>query len=129
MCGISGIYSRISSPNLSILEQMNDCLEHRGPDESGYYQDGPVGFAHRRLSIIGVETGQQPIFNEDGSIAVIFNGEIYNHQQLREDLSHTHTFTTDTDTEVLVHLYEEYGSSFVEQLRGMFAFALWDADA
>jgi len=108
---------------------MNDCLEHRGPDESGYYQDGPVGFAHRRLSIIGVETGQQPIFNEDGSIAVIFNGEIYNHQQLREDLSHTHTFTTDTDTEVLVHLYEEYGSSFVEQLRGMFAFALWDADA
>lgn len=128
MCGIAGVYSTQFPPEVSVLEQMNDCLEYRGPDESGYYREGAVGFAHRRLSIVGVETGQQPIFNEDNTVCVIFNGEIYNYNQLREEIAEEHTFTTETDTEVLVHLYEEYGSSFVEQLQGMFAFALWDVD-
>jgi asparagine synthase (glutamine-hydrolysing) len=128
MCGISGVYSAIGSPRSGVLERMNSCVEYRGPDESGYFQDGPIGFAHRRLSIVGLDTGRQPIFNEDDSVCVIFNGEIYNHRELRRQLSTHHTFTTDTDTEVLVHLYEEHGSSFVDRLRGMFAFALWDAD-
>jgi asparagine synthase (glutamine-hydrolysing) len=106
---------------------MNACLSHRGPDEEGIHIDGPVGLAHKRLSIVGIDTGRQPIFNEDDSVCVIFNGEIYNYRELRKQLSSHHTFTTDTDTEVLVHLYEEHGPAFVEHLRGMFAFALWDA--
>jgi asparagine synthase (glutamine-hydrolysing) len=109
--------------------EMSTCLAHRGPDEDGIYLDDPVGLAHKRLSIVGVDTGRQPIFNEDGSVCVIFNGEIYNYPHLRDELEPTHTFTTETDTEVLVHLYEEHGPSFVQRLRGMFAFALWDADA
>ncbi|SDM92105.1 asparagine synthase (glutamine-hydrolysing) [Halogranum gelatinilyticum] len=108
---------------------MSSCLTHRGPDDSGVYLDGSVGLAHRRLSIIDLNTGRQPIFNEDESVAVIFNGEIYNYRQLKKSLiSDGHRFTTETDTEVIVHLYEENGLSFVEQLQGMFAFALWDSD-
>lgn len=128
MCGISGLYSRTNRSKIGILEQMNDCLEYRGPDESGYFQDGPVGFAHRRLSVVGLNTGRQPIFNEDNTVNVIFNGEIYNHPELRSELEPRHSFRTDTNTEALVHLYEKYGLSFVEHLRGMFAFAIWDAD-
>jgi asparagine synthase (glutamine-hydrolysing) len=108
---------------------MNECIEYRGPDESGYFRDDPVGFTHCRLSIVGVDTGRQPIFNEDSSVCVIFNGEIYNYPHLRDELEPAHTFVTETDTEVLVHLYEEHGPSFVQRLRGMFAFALWDAKA
>ncbi|MCU4926473.1 asparagine synthase (glutamine-hydrolyzing) [Halobacteria archaeon AArc-dxtr1] len=108
---------------------MNECVEHRGPDEEGYFREGPVGLAHRRLSIIGIESGQQPIYNEDESIVVIFNGEMYNYSELRESLVRDgHQFSTDTDTEVLVHLYEEEGEAFVDRLEGMFAFALWDRD-
>ncbi|UPW02372.1 asparagine synthase (glutamine-hydrolyzing) [Halorussus gelatinilyticus] len=108
---------------------MNDCQTHRGPDDSGIYRDGPVGLAHRRLSIIDLDGGRQPIFNEDGSVAVVFNGEIYNYRSLRETLQRAgHRFESDTDTEVLVHLYEEEGPEFVKRLDGMFAFALWDAD-
>ncbi len=129
MCGISGLYSTTSSPDEHVLEQMNSCLDYRGPDDSGYFQDGPIGFAHRRLSIVGIDTGQQPIFNEDETVSVIFNGEIYNYPELRSKLEPEHTFGTDTDTEVLVHLYEEHGTSFIKQLQGMFAFALWDVDA
>lgn len=128
MCGISGVYSTVESPPSDVLERMNGCVEYRGPDESGYFQDGPIGFAHRRLSIVGIKTGRQPIFSEDNSVCVIFNGEIYNYRELRRQLSTHHTFTTDTDTEVLVHLYEEHGPAFVKHLRGMFAFALWDAN-
>ncbi|RKD98088.1 asparagine synthase (glutamine-hydrolysing) [Halopiger aswanensis] len=108
---------------------MNECVKHRGPNEEGYFREEPVGLAHRRLSIIGIESGRQPIFNEDESIAVIFNGEIYNYTELRESLVRDgHRFSTDTDTEVLVHLYEEEGDAFVDRLEGMFAFALWDRD-
>ena len=128
MCGITGIFADTGTVTESRLQAMNTCLSHRGPDEEGVHIDGPVGLAHKRLSIVGVDTGRQPIFNEDDSVCVIFNGEIYNYPQLREDLEPRHTFTTETDTEVLVHLYEEHGPAFVERLQGMFAFALWDAD-
>ena len=129
MCGIAGIFDTKCRTSRSELKKMNDCIEHRGPDEAGIYFDGATGFAHRRLSIIDLNTGRQPIFNEDGSIAVIFNGEIYNYGRIRNSLlSSGHTFSTETDTEVLVHLYEEHGPSFVNRLRGMFAFALWDSE-
>ena len=128
MCGIAGLYSTSSSPDETTLDRMNRCLVHRGPDQSGTYIDGPAGLAHRRLSIVGLDTGRQPIFNEDESVAVIFNGEIYNYESLRNELRKKgHTFSTDTDTEVLVHLYEEQGDAFVEELDGMFSFALWDS--
>jgi asparagine synthase (glutamine-hydrolysing) len=127
MCGIAGLFDTNSTPNVKTLERMNECVAHRGPDDNGVYTDGPVGLAHQRLSIIDLETGTQPIFNEDRSVVVIFNGEIYNHRALRDDLASSgHRFTTRTDTEVLVHAYEEHGLAFVERLEGMFAFALWD---
>jgi asparagine synthase (glutamine-hydrolysing) len=127
MCGIAGLYSNSSHPDEVIIKQMNDCLVHRGPNESGTFVDGPIGLASRRLSIVGLDSGRQPIFNEDGSIAVVFNGEIYNYEPLRENLQEQgHEFSTDTDTEILVHLYEERGDTFVNELDGMFAFALWD---
>jgi len=129
MCGISGVYRRCGVPDRDELEAMNQCQRHRGPDSEGYFIDPPVGFAQRRLSIVGVETGDQPISNEDGSVVTIFNGEIYNYPNLRTELEASgHDFSTDTDTEVLVHLYEEHGRLFVEHLEGMFAFALWDRD-
>jgi len=106
---------------------MADAIEHRGPDDEGYYTSGPVGFGFRRLSIIDLNTGHQPLSNEDGTVWIAFNGEIYNYQDLRNLLvGKGHTFRTKTDTEVIVHLYEEYGPACVERLRGMFAFAVWD---
>lgn len=106
---------------------MADAITHRGPDDEGYYVSGPVGLGFRRLSIIDLNTGHQPISNEDGSVWIVFNGEIYNYQELRQQLqAKGHVFRTQTDTEVIVHLYEEYGESCVEKLRGMFAFAIWD---
>lgn len=128
MCGIAGIFDGDTRPSEDALLEMRACLTHRGPDQEGIHVDGTVGLAHKRLSIVGVESGRQPIFNEDGSVCVVFNGEIYNHRRLRENLETGHTFTTETDTEVLVHLYEEHGPAFVNDLSGMFAFALWDAD-
>ncbi|WP_276258072.1 asparagine synthase (glutamine-hydrolyzing) [Haloglomus litoreum] len=128
MCGIAGVLDPSSLPDEDALRRMNDCLAHRGPDDAGIHVDEPVALAHRRLSIIDPESGQQPMFNEDRSVAVVFNGEIYNHRELRDELASSHTFRTDADTEVLVHLYEEHGPSFVERLDGMFAFALWDTD-
>lgn len=106
---------------------MADTIHHRGPDDEGYYVSGPVGFGFRRLSIIDLNTGHQPISNEDGTIWIVFNGEIYNYKELREELqAKGHIFKTQTDTEVIVHLFEEFGESCVERLRGMFAFAIWD---
>jgi asparagine synthase (glutamine-hydrolysing) len=106
---------------------MADTIRHRGPDDEGYYVSGAVGLGFRRLSIIDLNTGHQPLSNEDGTIWIVFNGEIYNYQDLRQQLlAKGHVFRTKTDTEVIVHLYEEYGESCVEKLRGMFAFAVWD---
>ncbi len=129
MCGIAGIVSLDRNPvNPGDLQRMCDAIAHRGPDDEGYYFEPGVGLGMRRLSIIDLDTGHQPVHNEDGSIQVVFNGEIYNYKELRQDLlKRGHSFYTDSDTETIVHLYEEYGSRVVDKLRGMFAFALWDS--
>jgi asparagine synthase (glutamine-hydrolysing) len=107
---------------------MSATLLHRGPDSDGAHVDGPVGLAARRLSIIDLETGDQPIANEDGSVVVVQNGELYNYRELRRELeAQGHRFRTSGDTEVLAHLYEQRGDGFAERLRGMFAVAIWDA--
>lgn len=126
MCGICG---KISPHGIdpAELKRMADVIAHRGPDDEGYYINPPVGLGHRRLSIIDLTKGKQPIFNEDNTIAIVFNGEIYNFKSLRSELlQQGHQFRTDTDTEVIVHLYEEIGERCVEKLGGMFAFAIWD---
>lgn len=129
MCGIAGVlYSDTRPVEKRILQFMSNAISHRGPDAEGIWIDAGIGLAHRRLSIIDLAGGDQPIANEDGSIQVIFNGEIYNYEELRDQLlSKGHTFRTQSDTEVLVHLYEEEGANLVNRLRGMFAFALWDS--
>jgi asparagine synthase (glutamine-hydrolysing) len=110
-----------------MLKAMNQQIVHRGPDDDGFFIEQNVGLAIRRLSIIDIQTGHQPISNEDGSVWIVFNGEIYNHQDLRKDLqSRGHRYRTQSDTETIVHLYEEYGRDCVEHLHGMFAFAIWD---
>src|SRR3954453_18046339 len=129
MCGICGLVSLdgASAPDPAALAAMNETLVHRGPDSDGSMIDGPCGLAMRRLSIIDLAGGDQPIGNEDGRIQVIQNGEIYNYGELMDQLrGKGHTFSTHSDTEVLVHLYEDRGPSFVEALRGMFAIAIWD---
>src|SRR5215207_621813 len=130
MCGICGLVSLdgATAPDPAALAAMNDTLVHRGPDSDGSLIDGPCGLAARRLSIIDLAGGDQPIANEDGRIQVIQNGEIYNYRELMDELrGRGHAFSTQSDTEVLVHLYEERGPAFVEDLRGMFAIAIWDA--
>jgi len=129
MCGICGIF--YSDPtqrvNRDALAAMNRQIAHRGPDDDGFFVDDNIGLAMRRLSIIDIKTGHQPLSNEDGSVWIAYNGEIYNHQELRKDLeARGHRYRTHSDTETIVHLYEEYGNNCVEHLRGMFAFALWD---
>src|SRR5919198_1589139 len=130
MCGIAGIMSVDDKPvALEELQAMCDALAHRGPDDEGFYlgRAERVGLAMRRLSIIDLKTGRQPVHNEDGMVWVVFNGEIYNFRDLRHTLEQRgHVFSTATDTEVIVHLYEDFGPHCVEHLRGMFAFALWD---
>ena len=128
MCGIVGFINSNSRPvSREILARMNSCIVHRGPDEDGFYVNKNVGLAMRRLSIIDLKGGQQPIFNRDQTKAIVFNGEIYNFQELREDLKKRgHQFYTHCDTEIIVHLYDEYGADCVDYLRGMFAFAIWD---
>ena len=129
MCGIAGFlqFKPGSALKMGHLEDMTRTLKHRGPDDQGYYQKGPVGLGMTRLSIIDVQGGAQPISNERGTAWVVFNGEIYNHQELRKTLTAAgHRFATHSDTEVIVHAYEEYGDAFIGKLRGMFAFALWD---
>ena len=128
MCGIAGIYYFDSrKPSRHLLEQMTEMMHHRGPDDTGYFIDDGIGLGFKRLSIIDLHGGHQPIGNEDESVQVVLNGEIYNYKYLRSLLeSKGHRFKTESDTEVLVHLYEEYGSQCITQLRGMFAFAVWD---
>ena len=127
MCGICGFVSSSGWPQ-STLQAMNDVIFRRGPDGEGTLHTGPVGLAMRRLAIIDVAGGSQPVYNEDHSVAVVFNGEIYNFKALRERLrARGHTFRTNSDTEVIVHLYEEHGADLVRELQGMFTFALWDA--
>src|SRR5215213_10305439 len=130
MCGICGTASTGRAVDRERLAAMSATLVHRGPDSDGMYVDGPVGLAARRLSIIDLETGDQPIANEDGSVVVVQNGEIYNYDELTRELVRAgHRFRTHGDTEVLVHAYEEWGTAFAERLRGMFAIAIWDARA
>jgi len=129
MCGIAGIFNFKSHEPVSprLLKAMTDTLVHRGPDDEGFYISGPLGLGHRRLSIIDLEGGHQPITNEDESVWVVFNGEIYNFGDLHDGLvKKGHIFKTRSDTEVIVHLYEEEGEKCFERLRGMFAIAIWD---
>ncbi len=129
MCGIAGFVNRDGEPaDRWILERMTGTLAHRGPDGDGFHLDGPAALGHRRLSIIDVEGGAQPLSNEDDSVWVSYNGELYNEPELRRQLQKSgHRFRTQCDTEALVHLYEEHGPGFVEHLNGMFALAIWDA--
>ena len=129
MCGICGIYNfqRDKAIDQYLLKQMCDVLAHRGPDDEGFYAYDKIGLGHRRLSIIDLAKGKQPLHNEDKNVWVVFNGEIYNYLELREMLlKKGHVFSTDSDTEAILHLYEEEGEGFVNFLRGMFAIGLWD---
>jgi asparagine synthase (glutamine-hydrolysing) len=127
MCGICGIATRKGAVDADRVAAMSGMLVHRGPDSSGQFTDGTVALAARRLSIIDLETGDQPVANEDETVHVVQNGEIYNYRELRRELERAgHRFRTHGDTEVLVHLYEEHGERFAERLRGMFAIAIWD---
>lgn len=126
MCGICGIYDNAGARH-AVLRDMTQALAHRGPDDEGFYVCGPIGLGYRRLSIIDLVGGQQPICNEDRSVWIVYNGEIYNYRALRDQLeARGHIFATHSDTEVVVHLYEEFGEGCVEHLHGMFAFAIWD---
>jgi asparagine synthase (glutamine-hydrolysing) len=128
MCGICGVVSANGSVDPERVARMSATLVHRGPDSAGELADGPAALAARRLSIIDLETGDQPIANEDGTLHVVQNGEIYNYRELRHELERAgHSFRTHGDTEVLLHLYEQYGTGFAQRLRGMFAVAIWDA--
>ncbi|MCF8245306.1 MAG: asparagine synthase (glutamine-hydrolyzing) [Saprospiraceae bacterium] len=129
MCGISGILHFDTHRNVdeTALREMTDSMVHRGPDDEGFYLNGNVGFGFRRLSIIDLHTGHQPMSNEDDTVWIAFNGEVYNFPELRERMiQRGHVFQTGTDTETIVHLYEEYGNDCVKHLRGMFGFAIWD---
>lgn len=127
MCGISGFTGKYSGDKELVLKNMMDKIAHRGPDQEGCFVDDKAALGFRRLSIIDLDHGSQPMFNETGDIAVVFNGEIYNHRQLREELiTKGHVFANHADTEVLVHGYEEYGTQLLHRLRGMFAFMIYD---
>jgi asparagine synthase (glutamine-hydrolysing) len=128
MCGIAGKVNFDGQPvSRELLQRMTDAVRHRGPDADGHYFDAGVGLGHRRLSIIDLQTGDQPISNEDGTVWTVFNGEIYNFAEVRAELEAAgHVFRTRSDTEVIVHGYEQWGEACVERFRGMFAFAVWD---
>ena len=129
MCGITGIFDTRNARPIqhAVLHRMNDAQTHRGPDEGSLHMEPGVGLGHRRLSIIDVATGQQPLFNEDGSVVIVFNGEIYNYQEIMPELQALgYKFRTKSDTEVIVHAWQAWGEDCVKRFRGMFAFALWD---
>lgn len=126
MCGIAG-YIKEDGISMEVLKAMTDRIAHRGPDGEGFFADSMCGLGHRRLAIIDLNTGDQPIYNETGEIVVVFNGEIYNFRELRSELKEAgHTFRTNSDTEVLVHGYEEWNTELTKHLRGMYGFAIWD---
>jgi asparagine synthase (glutamine-hydrolysing) len=129
MCGICGIFYRERARRVErdTLAEMNQRIVHRGPDDDGFFVEGNAGLAMRRLSIIDIQTGHQPISNEDENLWIVYNGELYNHQELRKDLeARGHRYRTKSDTETIIHLFEEYGRDCVKYLRGMYAFAIWD---
>ena len=129
MCGITGIFDTRGRRDIdrAVLTRMNESQHHRGPVEGGLHVEPGVGLGHRRLSIIDLATGQQPLYNEDQSVCVVFNGEIYNYLELIPELQALgHVFHTRSDTEVIVHAWEAWGEECVRRFRGMFAFALWD---
>jgi asparagine synthase (glutamine-hydrolysing) len=129
MCGITGIFDTKGKRSIdkNVLSRMNDSQYHRGPDQDGLHIEEGVGLGHRRLSIIDISSGKQPLYNEDNSVVVVYNGEIYNFPELMDELQAAgHTFRTHCDTEVIVHAWEQWGEACVERFRGMFAFALWD---
>ena len=128
MCGICGVlnFGTREPVDQAQLERAADAMAHRGPDDEGFYLDGELGLGNRRLSIIDLPGGHQPLSNEDGTLWISFNGEIYNYRELRQQLEGRHQFRTASDTEVILHLYEEHGTGLLRHLRGMFAFALWD---
>ena len=126
MCGFVGYINKEKNKNETI-KKMADLIAHRGPDSEGYYCDENIALGFRRLSIIDLKSGSQPIYNEDKTKVIIFNGEIYNFESLREELiEEGHTFTTKTDTEVLLHGYEQWQENLLDKLRGMFAFVIYD---
>lgn len=128
MCGICGFAGKVDNSR-EVLKKMMDRIAHRGPDDEGMYVDNYVAIGHRRLSIIDLNHGAQPMYNETGDIAIVFNGEIYNHLEIRQDLiAKGHKFANDSDTECLIHGYEEYGKELLGKLRGMFAFVIWDTN-
>ena len=132
MCGIVGILDTRGRREIprALVERMNEVQHHRGPDETGLHLEPGVGLGHKRLSIIDLSTGQQPLYNEDRSVVVVFNGEIYNYQELIPELAALgHVFRTRSDTEVIVHAWEAWGADCVKRFRGMFAFALWDRNS
>ena len=124
MCGISGWYG---PQDKKLLQKMTYFLDHRGPDGEGFFADKKVSLGHKRLSIIDLKTGQQPMYNDDRSVVIVFNGEIYNYKEIRKELEKKYKFKTKSDTEVILRAYEEYGPNCVQKLNGMFAFAIWDA--
>src|SRR5687768_11744116 len=131
MCGIAGWINlennRSQNHSEAVLHQMCERMKHRGPDSEGLWLDEKVALGMRRLSIIDLHTGEQPVFSEDKSVVVVMNGELYNFREVRAELEKRgHKFETQTDTEILPHLYEEYGEAMLEHINGMFAFALWD---
>src|SRR5262249_16526897 len=131
MCGINGIALSSCAAerrvDRGLLERMRDVITHRGPDDEGIFIDTGIGLGHRRLSIVDVAAGHQPMTNEDGSLCIVYNGEIYNHADYRDELiARGHVYKTHCDTETILHLYAEHGRDCVNYLRGMFAFAIWD---
>src|SRR5947209_10916464 len=131
MCGITGFIDiqRSHDSAEQLIDRMCKIIRHRGPDEQGVWTGDGIALGMRRLAIIDVASGQQPIFNEDKSILIVFNGEIYNYHELQKELqAHGHHFRTNSDTEAIVHAYEEYGDDCVKHLHGMFAFAIWDRE-
>ncbi len=130
MCGLCGVlnFDGETPVDQEALAAMTATLQNRGPDDLGYYLEGPAGLGHRRLSIIDLETGHQPLANEDKTIWIVYNGELYNYPEIRNNLVKAgHRFATTSDTEVIVHAYEEYGADCLKAMNGMFAFAIWDS--